>query len=94
MRLCISDELICFFWFPNVSGPCWCGPGRSGGGAGGAECRLRIVPVQVSAEAAAGPRTLVLPTPLLLPVLLPVQDLWLCSRAHMVQLLQWFQCSG
>uniref|UniRef100_A0A3B5AUM1 Phospholipid-transporting ATPase n=1 Tax=Stegastes partitus TaxID=144197 RepID=A0A3B5AUM1_9TELE len=34
-------------------GSCWCGTGRSGGRSGGAECRLCIVPIQVSAEAAA-----------------------------------------
>lgn len=86
---------LLFSFLPSSnSGSCWCGNGRSGGRSSSAECRLCVVPVQVSAEAAADPRALVIQAHFPLPALLPVQDLWLCSCAHMVWVLQWLQCPG
>lgn len=62
-----------FTWFfPNPSGSCRRGNRGSGRRSGGAECRLCALPVQGPAEAAAGPRALVLQTHFHLLALLPV----------------------
>lgn len=47
-------------FFSNPSGSCWCGNSGSGRRSGGAECRFCALPVQILAEAVAGPWALVL----------------------------------